>query len=168
MRLPIIVILFTTLTVSGQEFNQMVEDHFTGEYNLVGFCDLSAFEDPEYAEWFNEGYDEYDVSEEAAETLSKRTGEIDIIMVLGTWRPDSRREVPHFVKILNAIDFDEERLLIIGVDRDKALPEEMEFLEVEYVPTFIFLHNDEELGRIVESPSTTLEEDMAAILSSSE
>ena len=54
-----------------------------------------------------------------------------------------------------------------AVDRKKNLPNNLaKEYQIEYVPTFIFLKNGHEIGRIVESPEALyLEEDVLNILS---
>ena len=58
-----------------------------------------------------------------------------------------------------------ENLKMICVDRDKkAEGTEVGDLNIEFVPTFIIYKNDEEVGRIIEEPKVTLEEDLKQIL----
>jgi thiol-disulfide isomerase/thioredoxin len=87
--------------------------------------------------------------------------------VLGTWCPDSRREVPRFMRILDSLEYPKEQLKIICVDRKKqALNNETDSLNIVYVPTIIFYTKEGvEVGRIIEHPKgETLEEDLEAIL----
>ncbi len=85
---------------------------------------------------------------------------------MGTWCSDSQRDIPALYRILDQLDFDQENLEIIAVDRSKTLPEaELEGVTLEYVPMTIIYKQNEEVGRIVEFPETTLEEDMLGMLS---
>ena len=84
---------------------------------------------------------------------------------MGTWCPDSRREVPRFMKILDAWNFSPGMLTFIGVDNGKLSPiGEYDQLEIQRVPTFIIYKNNIEAGRIIENPVTSLEQDMVNIL----
>jgi hypothetical protein len=66
---------------------------------------------------------------------------------------------------LDAADFDESRLTLINVDREKKSPDGEETgLNIHHVPTLIFYKNSSEIGRVIESPIQSLEEDMAAII----
>ncbi len=95
--------------------------------------------------------------------------DLSIQIVLGTWCPDSRREVPRFMKIIDLIDFPSAKITFIGVDNSKQAPVgEYDKLEIERVPTFIFLRNKVEAGRIIENPVTSLEQDMLDILTRNE
>lgn len=90
---------------------------------------------------------------------------IDIIVFLGTWCSDSRREVPRFLKIADLAGMDAARIKLYGLDRTKRSSDGLtDRYGIERVPTFIFLRGDEEVGRIVEVPRTTLEGDVLSIL----
>jgi len=57
---------------------------------------------------------------------------------------------------------------MFAVDRDKKAGDcAIDYLKIELVPTIIFYKQDTEIGRIVESPQTSLEEDMVDIILSS-
>ena len=88
-----------------------------------------------------------------------------ITVVMGTWCSDSRREVPRFLKIMDIMDFPEEKISFIGTDTDKRSPiGGFEEMEIQRVPTFIFFVDNSEAGRIIEVPIASLEEDMVSIL----
>ena len=88
---------------------------------------------------------------------------------MGTWCPDSRREVPRFMRILDMCKFPLDKVTFIGVDNTKLSPiGDYDKLNIERVPTFIFLKNKIEVGRIIENPKTSLEQDMINILTGNE
>jgi thiol-disulfide isomerase/thioredoxin len=89
-----------------------------------------------------------------------------IVIVWGTWCGDSRLHVPHFYKILEAVGFPEMEVTLIDVNQDKK-PEvgSVDHLNIERVPTFIIFEADKELGRIVERPKDSLEQDLLEIVS---
>jgi len=84
---------------------------------------------------------------------------------MGTWCSDSRREVPRFIKILDLSEFEQNKIQIINLNREKESPghEEKE-KNIDFVPTFIINKNNNEIGRIVEFPIITLESDLFNIL----
>ncbi|MCB9249007.1 MAG: hypothetical protein H6613_10930 [Ignavibacteriales bacterium] len=54
---------------------------------------------------------------------------------------------------------------LINVDRNKeGLENEVNGLDIELVPTIIVYDKGEEIGRIIESPMETLEEDLVEIV----
>lgn len=90
-------------------------------------------------------------------------------VVLGTWCGDSRREVPRFMKIAESLPQKIYSVTYYLVDREKYCPDPaVQALKVPYVPTFIFFRQGREIGRIVETPEKSLEEDMRHILGSSD
>jgi hypothetical protein len=91
---------------------------------------------------------------------------VNIVTFLGTWCFDSEMNVPPFFAILEAVapDF-RYSLTLWAVDRKKKLDNNLpERYNLQRVPTFIVERQGKELGRIVESPETTLEKDLLRIL----
>jgi hypothetical protein len=137
---------------------------------LLGYFPGERLEMPPYSEWFLKGYDSYHLNSGVVNKLAdiSKNG-ITIKIVLGTWCPDSRREVPRFMRILDIWEFPMEKVTFIGVDNAKLSPVgEYEGLHIERVPTFVFYKNNIELGRIIENPVSSLEQDMVNILSRNE
>ena len=112
------------------------------------------------------GYDDYQPSTEALNNLMDISQEnVTIKIVMGTWCPDSRREVPRYLKVLDVWKFPADKVTFIGVDDEKQSPVgEYNNLDIERVPTFIVYKNNIEAGRIIENPVTSLEQDMVNIL----
>jgi len=91
--------------------------------------------------------------------------ELDVFIIMGSWCPDSQREVPRMIMILEELDYPMDRAKIIAVNRQKKVPKtDMSSYNVFYVPTFIFYKNGIEVGRIVETPLQSLEIDIINIL----
>ena len=90
--------------------------------------------------------------------------DVEVLVVLGTWCPDSRREVPRFMKIMELSGFDQELISLMGTDSYKVAPvDNYDDLNIDRVPTFIFYYKKNEIGRIIEYPLTSLERDMVNI-----
>jgi thiol-disulfide isomerase/thioredoxin len=137
---------------------------------LMGYINPDRFLKPPYSEWFLKGFNDYQPVQEVIGKLALiNKGDISIKIVLGTWCPDSRREVPRFMKIIDLWGFPSEKLIFVGVDNSKIAPVGgYDTLAIERVPTFIFLQNKVETGRIIENPVTSLEQDMLNILTRNE
>jgi thiol-disulfide isomerase/thioredoxin len=85
---------------------------------------------------------------------------------MGTWCSDSQEQTPVFYKVMDACDFNEELIEVIGVNDTKTTPDNLqEGFDLERVPTFIFYKDGIEIGRIVEYPQETMEADMLKIVS---
>ena len=147
------------------EKNKVIPDPETGEPMLIGYFTRDAFSDSSFAKWFNPEYENYIPDSSAIEVLKDKMDKVDITLVTGTWCSDSQEEVPHFYKILDALNYPTDKITLIAVDRDKKTEgNEIEGLEIELSPTIIFYHDNSEVGRIVERPTESLEKDMLKIL----
>lgn len=122
-----------------------------------------------YASWFNRNHDSYKLDEATVKELKKYIKGVTIKAFMGTWCGDSKRETPRFYKLLEALNFNEENLELITVNRSKRTPDNFEKgLDIKRVPTFIFYRKGKEIGRYVEYPRESLEKDILAILSGKE
>ncbi|HUX58882.1 MAG TPA: hypothetical protein VMV77_18060 [Bacteroidales bacterium] len=73
------------------------------------------------------------------------------------------------MKILDLWQFSLEKVTFIGVDNGKLSPiGEYTNLDIQRVPAFIFFKKNNEAGRIIENPMTSLEQDMVNILTRNE
>jgi thiol-disulfide isomerase/thioredoxin len=133
---------------------------------LLGYFNPAFLRQAPHADWFLKGYDEYTPGSGALNTLLDIPPDgISIKIVMGTWCPDSRREVPRFMRVLDMWHFPGENVKFIGVDINKVSPVgEFSSLNIERVPTFIIYKNNIEAGRIIEVPKTSLEQDLVNIL----
>lgn len=113
----------------------------------------------------DDGYTRYQVDNKAAAPLKTVTTPTEIVVIIGTWCPDCHRETPRFIRIMEAVNNDNIKVSYIGVDRAKL---DEEGLAAKYdfsrIPTFIVMQNGAEIGRIVERPTISLEQDLATIL----
>ena len=91
--------------------------------------------------------------------------DLTITVLLGTWCPDSRREVPRFMKVIKEANNPHFKCEFFGLDRSKSDSLGMgKKYQVEYVPTFVVQMNGAEIGRIIETPTETIEQDLVQIL----
>jgi len=164
MKCILALFLFANSLLIGQEY-RIVDDEKSGKAMLVGTTQREAFQDSNFAWWFNSEYNSYDVDTGLVANFLTDCTNINIKLVLGTWCSDSRREVPKVLKILDFVDFPDDSLTLVNIDRrKKALTNEVEGLNIELVPTIIVYENDKEIGRIIETPEGTLEEDLVKIV----
>lgn len=139
-----------------------------GSKKLLGEITRDALLKPPYDQWFKKEHEAYHVQKISfpAQKLSKT----EIIIYMGTWCGDTRREVPRFLKILDSLRFPQENLKIICLDNAegqlyKQSPQhEEQGLAIHRVPTIIIRENKQEAGRITESPVISLEQDLINIL----
>ncbi len=137
---------------------------------LLGIITTGQLAREPYSAWSVKGFDDYQFNSESINRLLEFNNEsLTIKIVMGTWCPDSRREVPRFLRVLNIWQFPTSKVTILGVDREKRCPiGDFDQLKIERVPTFILYKNNIEVGRIIETPKTSLEQDIVNILTKKE
>ena len=109
--------------------------------------------------------DRYQPDSKTIEKLKNSVPGVQVIVFLGTWCSDSQREVPRFLKIMELIENSGITFKLFGLDRSKRdFGGLAESYQIEFVPTFIVLHDEKEVGRIVETPSVNIEQDLLEIL----
>ena len=144
----------------------MFEDPKTGKPMLLGKITIEELQQEPFNEWYQMESDGYEVDTELTNAISD-PGQYTYEVFLGTWCGDSRRELPRMEKIFNEMGIDMSNVLIVTLDRDKISPNgEQEGKDIRYVPTLIVSKDNQEIGRIVESPSSetaTLESDLFEI-----
>jgi len=151
--------------IFSQDKNKLITDERSGKPMLLGICDRAALLDSNFAWWYESEYNNYELSSSAVDSIKQKLGGLSVLIVMGTWCSDSRREVPRFLRILDELNFNNELLTINYVDRKKESPEgDISSLDIKYVPTFIFYKGGKEIGRIIETPQITLESDFKNIL----
>lgn len=171
---PVLFILLMVSLISetavGQE-QQTRTQKTTTDYSdsttwLLGYFSVNDLSFPPHNLWYNAAFDNYVATESVMTELKELMNSgITITMVIGTWCPDSRREVPHFMRIISDLGYDIENITFIGVDSYKEAPLDIySELSIDRVPTFILYRNKIEAGRIIEYPATSLEMDMVNIL----
>jgi thiol-disulfide isomerase/thioredoxin len=91
--------------------------------------------------------------------------QLKIVMFLGTWCSDSMREAPKLLKLLEAANNPNISLDLYAVNTSMEDGAGLaKAAGVRAVPTMIFSRDGRELGRIIESPATTMENDFLKII----
>ena len=113
-------------------------------------------------EGFQDNYEEYQSGNLLDPALFR---DIEIYVLFGTWCHDSQREVPRFLQLLNSLNIQENYIHLIGLNFLKNEPlDRGKHFQIKKTPTFVFLRNQKEVGRIVEMPEISLEADLLKIL----
>ncbi len=111
--------------------------------------------------------DRYEPNEAALEFLTSVEDSISIKVIFGTWCHDSKREIPAFIKTMEMAENPKIDIEYIGVNREKTDPEgRAEAYNLQYTPTFIIFRAENEIGRIVEESTESIEQDLVQILKS--
>ena len=120
-----------------------------------------------YASWQSLFAQPYSPDPGAIVTIKANADSVTVLLVMATWCPDSKRELPRFFAIMDGVGMDEAMLTMVGVDRTKIDTEGLTAKwSVTRVPTFVLLRNGQEVGRVVEKTpvGATLEGEIARLL----
>jgi hypothetical protein len=115
---------------------------------------------------WQEIYDKYEPPSDMVDALkSKMSPGMKIDVYLGLWCPDSRNNVPPFIKILDRLGA-EVTVRYVNVPRkaSREIKYYVDEFQVTRVPTFILYRDGAEIGRIVENPKMGMMEDIMEIV----
>jgi hypothetical protein len=159
--------MFIGISLFSQEkkMNQEIFDSVSNHYIMIGYCTLAGVADTGFNSAFRKEYDAYTPDKEITSQIPALLDGVTVTIVMGTWCSDSREQVPRFMKLLDLPEQSASDITLICVDRDKKAGDiSLEGMDILKVPTFIAYFNGRELGRIIETPQTTLEKDFLDIL----
>ena len=137
----------------------------SGEMILLGKINKANLQTSKHIPWFNQDYQSISIDPQWIENLKPYLKGLRIKVFMGTWCDDSQREIPHFFKLLQALEFDQKHVEMYAMSEEKTTPKNYEKgWEIYNVPTIIFLKNGEEINRFVEFPVNSLESDISKII----
>jgi thiol-disulfide isomerase/thioredoxin len=132
---------------------------------MTGWVQPSVFMKDSGHASFRERYDTVTVDTNLTGMIRQLSAGVEVLVFYGQWCSDSRRDVPHFLRIVEAAAWEPRQMRFYALDRTKESSDGLtEKYSIQLLPTFIFSNGSQEIGRIVESPQTTLEGDMVKIL----
>jgi len=134
---------------------------------LEGYVKVSDLQKEPYNQWFTENYKTAHPNDAILSKIRPLLENKKITVVFGTWCGDSQLWVPYFIRMVDLMGYDTDNITFIAIDRDKEAENiDLSKYKIERIPTFIVYDEDgKELGRIVETPKYSLEEDLLDILS---
>jgi hypothetical protein len=161
----IFTLFLTTIIISLFAQERYIDSD--NKTQIWGNITIEDLESPPFSLWYKESIAGYTVTKD--DQVGRAMFDTEVIVYLGTWCSDSQEWVPKFIQIWKTYGLDLENLQLIALhnadDKYKQSPEKTELhYNIESVPTFIFLRDGQEIGRIVEYPQTTLEEDLKSIV----
>lgn len=119
-------------------------------------------------DWDSYAAESYKPSKKKVSAISRivRARNIRFILFAGSWCKDSEAQLPTVMKLLDAARIASRNIDLYGVDGQMKEPSgQSERFGILNVPTLIILKGERELGRIVERPMQTWEDDILSILS---
>jgi thiol-disulfide isomerase/thioredoxin len=163
----IISLLYIGCTVSKKTMAPKVITQ-KGDTILMGKTTVALLKEPPFSKWFDTTYRNYSLADTTGVLIDSRLKGISVKIYMGTWCGDSRREVPRFYKILNTWNAIK-KVELIGLGNIdtmyKRSPQgDEKELSIYRVPTFIVYEAGKEIGRIIEKPVQSLEQDLLTII----
>lgn len=119
------------------------------------------------AGWKSYSADDYIPLDNLLDRFSELANSKDVSFLLfsASWCPDSKSEMPKIYKLFKSAGIPFEKIQLFGLDLKKEEPSGIaQDHQIERVPTLLVLKDLEEIGRVVEFPSKTWEEDLLMIL----
>tara|TARA_A100001015_G_scaffold321092_1_gene450076 strand:- start:2235 stop:2774 length:540 start_codon:yes stop_codon:yes gene_type:complete len=137
----------------------------SGKMILLGPINVSNLRTSPITPWFDQEYDRINTDPNWIKEIKPFLKGLKIKVFMGTWCEDSKRELPHFIKLLNALEFDQNHLKMYAMSEEKTTPRNFEKdLDIYNIPTIIFFKDGNEMNRFVEFPLISLESDIEKIV----
>ncbi len=148
--IPFICALFlATAGFSQNQYQVLVER--PNEKTFKGIISREVLLSDTSFKWYAENLKGYKPNAAALEGLQQNKDSVQLLVFMGTWCEDSHNVIPKFYSLLDMAAFPQNRVTLIGVDRDKkTLSHLCEALDVTKVPTIIVMKNGKEVGRVIE------------------
>ena len=137
----------------------------SGEMILLGKINKANLQVSTLTPWFNQDYQRISIDAKWSENVKPYLKGLRVKIFMGTWCEDSQRQIPHFFKLLESLEFDQNHIEMYAMSEEKSTPENFEKgWEIFNIPTIIFLKDGIEINRFVEFPVISLESDIKKII----
>jgi thiol-disulfide isomerase/thioredoxin len=129
----------------------------TEKKTLYGFLTKEQITKDTAFAWYEANLKYFKVDSTTVQSIRAKKDKIYLILFCGTWCHDSQQLVPKYLTTLEAAGFPDEKLTIIGVDRNKETINNLSHtFNITNVPTMIVMQDGKEAGRITEFGKTAL------------
>ncbi len=105
---------------------------------------------------------EFSKKKKTIDALKKDLKAVDVEVYFGSWCGDSHDHVPTFLALMDLTH--PKGISLVALDRKRSFPGYSDSRKIERLPTFIFLNDGKEIGRIIETPKVSILEDTVEIL----
>ena len=136
-----------------------------GNKILKGFVTRQQLATDTAFAWFAQNQQGYTPDQNALRVLKANKDLVNVVVFGGTWCDDTKYILPKFFVLADAAGLSQDRVTLLGVDRDKKTIQHLsEAFGITNVPTIIVMKNGKEIGRVVEYGHTGLfDKDLAEI-----
>ena len=160
---PVIFLLSIVLLTACGTTTKLHTEQYKGHDILVGKGHRSDLEKKYYNEWFDANWRDYRPDSEILNKLKPVINDYKIVVLMGTWCPDSREQVPVLFKVLDDAGYKQNPDIYFVPRKYKSYKPAKDF-KIIRVPTIIVYQNGQEKGRIIEYPMKSIEADLLKIV----
>lgn len=147
---PLIVLLFVSLLAKAQHPYEVLVER-PNEKSYKGTLSKEIIQADTSFKWWAMNQNGYKPNAIALQGLQKGKDSLQLLVFMGTWCEDSQYIIPKLFVLTEAAGFSNDRITLIGVDRNKKTYSHLtDALNVINVPTIMVMKNGKELGRVVE------------------
>lgn len=148
--LIVTVLLFAAATTMAQQPYEVLVER-PNEKSYKGTISKELLIADTSFKWYAQNQKGYTPNANALQGLQKLKDSVQLLVFMGTWCEDSQNIIPKFYSLIEKAGFSENRITLIGVDRNKKTYSHLtDALNITNVPTIIVYKNGKELGRVVE------------------
>ena len=163
MRL-FLLLLFLPFSLQAQSNFVVDTDASSGDTLVRGNCTFEELIAEPTSGWMRAKTD-YKPDRKDLRYLRKHLADFKMVVLFGSWCPDTQEQLPRFYSILKKAKVPTGQVQLVGFDRAKRGRDmEHKIFKVDRLPTFIVYKGRKEIGRIVETPTVTLEADLVKII----
>ncbi len=164
------LLFFLCISISLSSFSQVQyevsKDPKNGSKSLKGILNIELLSADTSFKWMHSNISWYKPNADCVTNLTSVKDTIQLLVFVGTWCEDSQIVFPQLLKMLAQVGFDNKRLTIIGVDRNKkTLGSLSEALQITKAPTILVMKAGKEIGRVEEfGTSGMYDKDLGEVL----
>ena len=166
----VIVLIVSVFSCSSKSIPQQPKYTVVADTETVvmkGVLTRNILEKEKAFTWMTENRKYGSADAGAVKIFSQQKNLFTVLIFGGTWCHDTQNILPVFYRLLDKSGFPDNRITLVGVDRQKTAPHNWHTTwNITMVPTFIILQNGKEMGRVVEYGKTgNVEKELADIVS---
>ena len=163
MLCSLVAVIIIHVSVLAQSQYEVLKDTDGGKI-LKGIISRDILAKDTSFKWYAQNMKAYTGEKDAA-IFGKHKDSIQLVIFLGTWCEDSQVIIPKLFPFFDAAGFSNDRVTLIGVDRNKkSISHITDAFNIINVPTIIVMKDGKELGRVVEyGQYGTVEKELAEI-----
>ena len=145
--------------------SQSMEPDKSDDHNFLPLGGMTSAQIIAGSRIFAMRYVDYVPNSDAVQFIHNLQKPAEIKVFWGDWCKDSKKYVPGFIKSMEFAENNKITITYINLNHEKKEPADaIAGWNIVNIPTFIVIANGKEIGRIVETPKVSVEQDLAGIL----